>query len=57
MFLMVTKKTEYETRDIPNPNTIYGKSKYLGELETLKYPNHFIVRISWVFGKKRLQFC
>jgi dTDP-4-dehydrorhamnose reductase len=40
----------YEINDKPNPKSVYGKSKYLGELETLKYHKHFIIRISWVFG-------
>lgn len=45
------KKDEpYETDDQPNPLTAYGKSKYLGELEVMKNPMHFIVRIAWVFG-------
>jgi dTDP-4-dehydrorhamnose reductase len=46
----------YEINDIPNPKSIYGESKYLGELETLKYHKHFIVRISWVFGKNGNNF-
>ena len=50
------KNTCYETTDIPNPKSIYGESKYLGELETLKYNKHFIVRISWVFGKNGSNF-
>lgn len=45
-----SKEGMYEITDIPNPISVYGKSKYLGELETKKYDKHFIVRISWVFG-------
>lgn len=45
-----TKDGIYETTDIANPKSIYGKTKYLGEEETRKYDKHFIVRISWVFG-------
>jgi dTDP-4-dehydrorhamnose reductase len=44
------KVGKYEINDIPNPKSVYGKSKYFGELETLKYHKHFIIRISWVFG-------
>ena len=40
----------YEIEDKPNPLSVYGKTKYLGEIETLKYQKSFIVRISWVFG-------
>jgi dTDP-4-dehydrorhamnose reductase len=50
------KKGYYEVDDKPNPQSVYGKSKYLGELETKKYENHFIVRISWVFGKNGQNF-
>lgn len=46
----------YEVSDKPNPKSVYGKTKYLGELETLKHDKHFIVRISWVFGKNGFNF-
>jgi dTDP-4-dehydrorhamnose reductase len=46
----------YEINDMPNPKSVYGESKYLGELETLKYDKHFIIRISWVFGKNGNNF-
>lgn len=32
------------------PLSVYGKTKYQGELATQKCDKHFIVRISWVFG-------
>ena len=44
------KDGEYLVDDIPNPKSIYGETKYFGEVETLKHNKHFIVRISWVFG-------
>ena len=40
----------YDVDDIVNPQSVYGKTKYEGELETKKNPKHFIVRTSWVFG-------
>ena len=40
----------YETDDIPNPMSVYGKTKYLGEEIVKEYSKSFIVRISWVFG-------
>ena len=46
----------YEPDSLPNPQNVYGKSKYAGEEEVLKYPKHFIVRISWVFGKNGKNF-
>src|SRR5690606_14043290 len=45
------KEGFYEIDDLPNPKSVYGLSKYFGEVETKKYNKHFIVRISWVFGK------
>ena len=50
------KDTEYLVNDVPEPKSVYGKTKYLGEVETLKYKKHFIIRISWVFGKNGNNF-
>jgi dTDP-4-dehydrorhamnose reductase len=44
------KQTEYTEEDIPNPQTIYGKSKLVGEIEVLKHNKHFIFRLSWLYG-------
>ena len=44
------KEGLYTEEDTPNPMSIYGKTKYLGEQEVLKYEKSFIIRISWVFG-------
>ena len=40
----------YDVLDEANPRSVYGKTKYEGELEAKKNPKHFIVRTSWVFG-------
>jgi len=45
-----TKDGIYETIDTPNPKSIYGLTKYQGELEALKNPKTYVVRTSWVFG-------
>lgn len=45
-----TKDGVYEVNDLTNPISVYGKTKFEGEEEVKVYPNHFIVRISWVFG-------
>ncbi len=43
--------TPFETDSTPAPCNYYGLTKYEGEQAVKKYcPNHFIVRISWVFG-------
>lgn len=45
------KKAPYIEEDIPNPLSVYGKSKYEGEKEVFKVkPDSFVVRTSWVFG-------
>jgi dTDP-4-dehydrorhamnose reductase len=46
----------HQLTDVPNPKSVYGQTKYLGEFETLKYEKHFIIRISWVFGKNGNNF-
>lgn len=46
-----TSKEPYAEKDIPNPTTVYGRSKHLGELAVRGIlENHLIVRISWMFG-------
>lgn len=40
----------YIEEDKVNPKSVYGKTKYEGEVEIRRNPNHFITRISWVFG-------
>lgn len=46
-----TKDGEYEVDDIPNPLSVYGKTKYEGELKVKEnIDKYFIVRTSWVFG-------
>ena len=45
-----TKEGLYNELDKPNPKSVYGKTKYLGEEEIRRNPKHFITRISWVFG-------
>lgn len=45
------KEESYEATDAPNPVTVYGHSKYLGELAVQALvKNHLIVRASWLFG-------
>lgn len=45
-----TKDGVYKEEDIVSPQSVYGKTKYLGEEEVRRNPKHFITRISWVFG-------
>lgn len=45
-----TKEGLYTEEDIPNPQSVYGRTKFQGEEEIRKNPKHYIARISWVFG-------
>lgn len=47
----------YEEYDLPNPKTVYGKSKLAGEqLVQSLHDRWFIVRTSWVYGKHGANF-
>ena len=46
----------YTEEDTPNPQSVYGVTKYKGEEEVRRNPNHFITRISWVFGLNNPNF-
>ena len=50
-------KRPWEPGDKPKPLNVYGLSKYLGE-EAVRanVPQHFIVRISWLFGTNGKNF-
>ncbi|MGN1319002.1 MAG: dTDP-4-dehydrorhamnose reductase [Lachnospirales bacterium] len=46
------KNKPYNEFDIPNPQTVYGKSKCAGEGYVKEFTQrHFIIRSSWVYGK------
>ncbi len=47
----------YKEFDIPNPVTVYGKTKFAGEqLICSICPKHFIIRTSWLYGKHGKNF-
>ena len=51
------KKDAYLEEDLPNPQSIYGKSKLAGEDLVGRYcPSHLILRTSWLFGRKGTNF-
>lgn len=43
-------KDEYFETDIPNPLSVYGKSKYGGELVAKTLPKHIVIRAGWMMG-------
>lgn len=46
------KDGPYNEYDLPNPYTVYGKSKYAGESYVKEFcSKHFIVRSTWVYGE------
>jgi dTDP-4-dehydrorhamnose reductase len=44
------KGTPYEEDDAPGPLSVYGESKYAGELNAKLVPDHLIVRTQWLYG-------
>ncbi len=47
-----TKATPYDEFDIPNPQSVYGRSKLAGEnLIREVCPRHYIIRTAWLYGQ------
>src|SRR5262249_28321118 len=44
------QKDEYTEHDTPNPLSVYGKSKYGGELVAKTVPKSIIIRAGWMMG-------
>ena len=45
------KVRPYRETDSPNPQTVYGESKFIGEKEVIdRVPKYFIVRTAWLYG-------
>jgi dTDP-4-dehydrorhamnose reductase len=51
------KNTPYNESDQANPISIYGKSKYQGEIAIINNSSKYIIlRVAWVFGSKGHNF-
>lgn len=50
------KESPYEVYDVRKPINVYGKSKKDMEDVLSRYPKHYIVRTSWVFGENGKNF-
>lgn len=50
------KKKPYLETDVPNPQSVYGKTKWEGEKLIRLYEKHIILRTSWVFGSHGQNF-
>jgi len=44
------KGTPYQEEDVPNPLSIYGKSKLAGEKHVLQYADNMVIRTSWLYS-------
>jgi dTDP-4-dehydrorhamnose reductase len=44
------KTTPYMEEDAPNPQSVYGMSKWLGERLTLQLNEGVVIRTSWLYG-------
>lgn len=44
------KKEEYSENDTPNPLSVYGKSKYVGELVAKSLLKSIVIRAGWMMG-------
>jgi len=52
-----SKDTPWETTDKKNPQSVYGRTKFEGELAVQALlSDYYIVRICWVFGKNGKNF-
>jgi dTDP-4-dehydrorhamnose reductase len=43
-------KDFYDDWDTPNPISVYGRSKYMGEIEALRWPRALVCRAGWMMG-------
>lgn len=51
------KKSPYVETDLPNPISVYGRSKLAGEKATADLvENHIIIRTSWMYGQTGKSF-
>jgi dTDP-4-dehydrorhamnose reductase len=50
------KRTPYTESDATNPPTVYGRTKLLGEEIVRGLPNHWIFRVSLLFGPGKTNF-
>ncbi len=50
------KRQPYTESDPPNPLTVYGRTKWQGELATKTLPKHWIFRVPVLFGPGKTNF-
>jgi len=47
------KKLGYNENDDPNPQGVYGRCSYAGELAVRQHHAHIIIRSGWLFGENK----
>ncbi|MBT2618566.1 MULTISPECIES: dTDP-4-dehydrorhamnose reductase [unclassified Bacillus (in: firmicutes)] len=50
------KQSPYLEEDVPNPQSIYGISKWIGEQFVLSINNGIVIRTSWLYGHEGKNF-
>ena len=50
------KETPYDEEDLPHPLSMYGQSKFAGELNAKIVPEWLIVRTQWLYGLRGKNF-
>lgn len=45
------KRDGYVEADVPNPQSVYARTKAAGEVAARGNPNHYVIRLSRLFGK------
>lgn len=51
-----TANRPYTEKDTPNPPNYYAITKYLGEEEILKHRDAIVLRVQWLYGKRKDRF-
>jgi len=46
-----TKRAGYVEDDVPNPQSVYARTKAAGEVAMRENPKHYVIRLSRLFGK------
>lgn len=46
----------YVEKDVPNPLSVYGRSKWMGECAVREHPDSLIVRTAWLYGRHGRHF-
>lgn len=42
--------------DTPRPLNVYAQTKWEGETEVLKHPEHLVMRVQWLYGRQKDRF-